>query len=67
MPRVKTKPAPFPATPGPDPTWSPAANLAVAEILDHLAKELAREYVRLMKKAAEDDGTRDHEPGQEEA
>lgn len=53
MPRVKTKAALLTATPGPDPTWSPAVNPAMAELLDHLAKELAGEYVRLMERAAE--------------
>jgi hypothetical protein len=32
----------------------PAANAAVTALLDHLAEELAREYVRLMEKAAGD-------------
>lgn len=37
-----------------DPPWSPAANPAVAALLDHLAEELAREYIRLMEQAAHD-------------
>ena len=32
----------------------PAADAAVTALLDHLAEELAREYVRLMEKAARD-------------
>jgi hypothetical protein len=39
----------------PDPAWSPAANPAVAALLDHLAEELAREYIRLMEQAAQND------------
>ena len=35
--------------------WDPAANPAVAGLLDHLAEELAMEYVRLMEHAAEED------------
>jgi len=38
-----------------DPAWSPTTNPAVAALLDHLAEELAREYVRLMEQAAQDD------------
>lgn len=38
----------------PEPT--PARNgAAVTALLDHLAEELAREYVRLMEKAAHDE------------
>jgi hypothetical protein len=33
----------------------PAADTAMAALLDHLAEELAREYVRLMEKAARDE------------
>ena len=38
----------------PEPTSArdPAANAALTALLDHLAEELAREYVRLMEKAA---------------
>ncbi len=39
--------------PDPDSAWS-ATSPALVELLDHLAAELAREYVRLMEKAAED-------------
>lgn len=35
-----------------DQDWSPLDNPAVRELLDHLADELAREYIRLMKQAA---------------
>lgn len=35
-----------------DQDWSPVDNPAVRELLDHLADELAREYIRLMKQAA---------------
>jgi hypothetical protein len=37
-----------------DPAWNPAANPAVAALLDHLAEALAREYVRLIEPAAQD-------------
>lgn len=33
----------------------PAADVAVTALLDHLAEELAQEYVRLMEKAARDE------------
>jgi hypothetical protein len=33
----------------------PAADAAVTALLDHLAEELAQEYVRLMEKAARDE------------
>ncbi len=36
----------------PDEGWNPTTNPAVRELLDHLADELAREYIRLMKQAA---------------
>lgn len=58
MPYVKSKAVPLPAS-EPEPTWSPAANPAVAELLDHLAQELAREYIQLMEEAAEDEGAAD--------
>ncbi len=32
--------------------WDPQRNVAVRELLDHLARELAEEYIRLMKQAA---------------
>ena len=31
--------------------WNPATDPAVRELLDHLADELAKEYIRLMKQA----------------
>jgi hypothetical protein len=41
---------------------------AVAALLDHLAEDLAREYVRLMERAAQEERS-DHprEPGEQEA
>ncbi len=41
----------------PEPTSArdPAADAAVTALLDHLAEELAQEYVRLMEKAARDE------------
>ena len=43
----------------PDSGWNPAANPVVAELLDHIAEELAQEYVRLMKKAADAESRQD--------
>lgn len=34
-----------------DQGWNPATDPAVRELLDHLAEELAKEYIRLMKQA----------------
>jgi len=34
-------------------SWSQRGNAAVKEMLDHLAEELAKEYVRPMKSSAE--------------
>lgn len=31
--------------------WDPRCNRASRELLDHLARELAEEYIRLMKEA----------------
>jgi hypothetical protein len=31
--------------------WNPTNNPAARELLDHLAEELAKEYIRLMKQA----------------
>lgn len=38
----------------------PAADAAVTALLDHLAEELAQEYVRLMEKAARGERIDDH-------
>ena len=35
-----------------EPPWTTATNPALTSLLDHLAEELAREYVRLMELAA---------------
>jgi hypothetical protein len=43
------------------------SNLALTALLDHIAEELAREYVRLMKAAADDDGVGPVDPGREAA
>ena len=42
--------------------WAPG----VAELLDHLAQELALEYVRLMEQAANAEDAAPDEPGREE-
>jgi hypothetical protein len=41
--------------PEPTPARNGVADAAVTELLDHSAEELAREYVRLMEKAAHDE------------
>ena len=46
-----------PTPPRQDAPLTPASNPGVASLLDHLAEELAREYVRLMEVAAK--GERD--------
>ena len=33
--------------------WNPTTNPAARELLDHLADELAKEYIRLMKQAGD--------------
>ena len=38
--------------------WDCRYNPAVRELLDHLARELAEEYVRLMKEAAQREAER---------
>ena len=43
-----------PTPPLPDAPLTPTSNPGVASLLDHLAEELAREYVRLMEVAAND-------------
>jgi len=35
--------------------WNPSENAVLAHLLDHIAEELAREYVRLMELAAEEE------------
>jgi hypothetical protein len=50
-----------------DQGWNPITNPAARELLDHLADELAKEYIRLMKQAAEDSpGTISREGGNHE-
>jgi hypothetical protein len=49
---VNSRAASPPTEPDQGLAWSPAANPAVATLLDHLATELAREYVRLMEHTA---------------
>jgi hypothetical protein len=34
--------------------WNPVTNPAVRDLLDHLADELAKEYIRLMKQAGKE-------------
>ncbi len=52
---VSSRAASSPTEPDQDPARSPATNPAMALLLDHLAAELAREYIRLMEQAADDD------------
>lgn len=49
-----------------DSACGPARNPAVVGLLDHLAEELAREYVRLMEEAAKDAGAGHCVPGGQE-
>ena len=37
-----------------DQGWNPTTNPAARELLDHLADELAKEYIRLMKQAGKE-------------
>lgn len=43
--------------------WNPATNPAARELLDHLADELAKEYIRLMKQAGKEIPTIDPDNG----
>ncbi len=59
---------PFPNLDDPDPDYGAKPRWApgVTELLDHLAQELASEYVRLMEQAAVAKDAIPDEPGQEE-
>lgn len=46
---------------GAEQAWDPSKNAAVTKFLDHIAEELAREYVRLMEAAGKDDSIKDQE------
>ena len=52
--------------PAPDSARDPGTDPAVASLLDHLAEELALEYVRLMEEAARHHDPSDCEPQREE-
>lgn len=52
--------------PEPSSTHSPRTDPALAALLDHLAEELAREYVRLMKMVGKNEGVRDRQQQVEE-
>lgn len=52
--------------PAPDTPWTPESNPAIAELLEHLAEELAREYVHLMEAAAKDGRSEKRRPDPEE-
>lgn len=43
--------------------WNPTTNPAARELLDHLADELAKEYIRLMKQARKDTPAMDSNDG----
>lgn len=60
------KTLPVRTAPEPDSAWDPGTDPAVASLLDHLAEELALEYVRLMEKAARHHDASDCEPQPEE-
>ena len=49
-----------------DPKLGSFCDQATQEILDHLAEELAREYVRLMKKAAHQEDRKSHDRERED-
>ncbi len=49
-----------------DNNWTPASNSAVRDLLDHLAKELADEYIRLMKKTVPADSDSKDFPKEED-
>lgn len=55
------------APPQPEEDWSALTNPAVTALLDHVAEELAREYVRLMKNAAAVDEAQDRRPADTDA
>jgi hypothetical protein len=46
-----------------DQGWSPITNPAARELLDHLADELAKEYIRLMKRAGKETPAMDPNDG----
>ena len=48
-----------------DLAWNPSENAVLAQLLDHIAEELAREYVLLMELAAEEEASRrDDDPSE---
>jgi len=65
MRMATTKAVPALTVPLPHGVWTPESNPAVAELLDHLAEELAGEYVRLMEAAAKDQRSEKCQPDRE--
>lgn len=63
---MTAKALPVRTAPEPDSAWDPGSDPAVARLLDHLAEELALEYVRLMEEAARHHDPSDCEPQREE-
>jgi hypothetical protein len=61
-----TKAQPGCMPPVPSSTHSPQTDPALAALLDHLAEELAREYVRLMEMAGKNEGVQDRQQQVEE-
>ena len=61
---IKARPAR--TAPEPDSVSDTGANSAIASLLNHLAEELALEYVRLMEEAARHHDPSDCEPQREE-
>lgn len=61
-----TKALPVRTVPEPASAWDPGTDPAVASLLDHLAEELALEYVRLMEEAARRHDASDCESQREE-
>jgi hypothetical protein len=61
-----TKVRPGCTAPEPSSTHRPRTDAALTALLDHLAAELAREYVRLMEMAGKNEGVRDRQRHLEE-
>lgn len=62
MKLTTTKELPVGTAPAQDSAWDPGTDPAVTSLLDHLAEELALEYVRLMEEAARHHDPSDCEP-----
>jgi hypothetical protein len=54
MALARHRTAPHPIDAEQHPAWDPTADPTLTTLLDHLAVELAHEYVRLMERAAQE-------------